>query len=172
MKKHWGKILAIVSILALVACASLFAPIHLPPGFCDDAGDRSESWLLEISGKLVKDGQMSSEDMLSTVYYSMIRLAAIGQLAEGDKEFVQKWWREVGEFYLEHAPDLTWNDLIDYMFSEEEWGEKVNLIKVIVSPNAQQYRSIAKIKPWDDCALRTGHRNVGEIFGWEPVKIN
>ena len=170
MKKYLEKFIVIGSILVLIACASMFAPIPLPPEFCNDAGDRSESWLIEVSDKLVKDGNMTGDEMLSTIYYSMIRLAAIGQLAEGDKEFVQKWWRKVGEFYLAHAPDITYTDLIDYMFSEKEWGDKVNLIKIIVTPQAGQYNSIASIKPWDDCALRAGHKNVGEIFGWEPVK--
>ena len=141
----------------------------MPENFCDDHGDRAESWLLSVSEKLVKDGSMTSEDMLSTIYYSMIRIAAIGQLAEGDKEFVEKWWRKVGEFYVAHAPEITWDDLIDYMFSKEEWGEKVELIKIIVAPSAMSFRSIAKIKPWDDCALRSGHKQVGVIFGWEPI---
>jgi hypothetical protein len=170
MKKHLKLISLAGSILILFACAGMFAPVPLPPEFCNDSGDRSESWLLEVSGKLVKDGQMSSEDMLSTIYYSMIRLTAIGQLASDDRDFIEKWWRKVGEFYLEHAPNITYNDLIDYMFSKEEWGDKINLIKIIVTPQASQYKSIASIKPWDDCALRSGHKNVGEIFGWEPVK--
>lgn len=169
MKKHWKKFGVIGSILVLIACASMFAPIPLPPDFCNDSGDRSESWLLEVSGKLIKDGQMSSEDMLSTVYYSMIRLTAIGQLAADDRDFIETWWRKVGEFYLEHAPDITYSDLIDYMFSQEEWGEKVRLVKIIVTPQAGQYKSIARIKDWDDCAFRSGHRNVGEIFGWQPI---
>jgi len=165
MKKR----IAVIGVLFLFAACGAFQPIPLPENFCNDAGDRSESWLLKTSGKLVKDGQMTSEEMLSTIYYSMIRIAAIGQLAEGDKDFVEKWWRKVGEFYLDHAPSLSWSDLIDYMFSEEEWGEKVNLIKIIVTPNAMAFNSLATIKPWDDCAMRSGHKQVGEIFGWSPL---
>lgn len=162
------KITVFLALFLIVSC-SMFQPVPLPENFCDNIGDRADSWLLEISGKLVKDGQMTSEEMLSTIYYSMIRIAAIGQLAEGDREFAQKWWRSVGEFYLKHAPDLTWNDLIDYMFSEKEWGEKVALIKIIVTPNAMAFKSIARIKPWDDCAVKSGHKYVGEIFGWNPL---
>ena len=158
----------LLAIVFLTGC-SMFQPIPLPENFCNEAGDRADSWLLATSGKLVKDGSMTNEEMLSTIYYSMIRVAAIGQLAEGQKDFVEKWWREVGEFYVKHAPDLSWNDLIDFMFSEEKWGEKVALIKIIVTPSAMSFRSIAKIKPWDDCANRSGHKQVGEIFGWAPL---
>jgi len=161
---------SLLVIVFVFGCSGVFQPIPLPVKFCDDSGNRTESWLLNTSHKLIKSGDMTREEMLSTIYYSMIRLAAIGQLAEGDKDFVEKWWRKVGEFYVDHAPAVSWNDLIDYMFSREEWGDKVKLIKVIVTPSAVAFRSIASINDWDDCALRAGHANVGEIFGWAPIR--
>jgi len=163
------RFIALLAIAVFLVACGLFDPIPLPEDFCDDKGDRSESWLLEMSGKLVKDDKMTNEEMLSTVYYSMIRASALGQLIAKDREFIEHWWREVGEFYIEMAPDITWNDLIDYMFDEEEWGENIRLVKIIVIPNAQSFRSFAKIKDWDHCALTSGHKYVGEIFGWDPI---
>jgi hypothetical protein len=164
------KIIAVSFLIVFtMACESFFQPVPLPDKFCDEAGDRAESWLLATSEKLIKDGSMTREDMLSTIYYSMIRVTAIAQLAADDRVFVETWWRKVGEFYLEHAPDLTWDELIDYMFSAEEWGDRVQLIKIIVTPNAMAFKSLASIKPWDDCAMRAGHRYVGQIFGWQPL---
>ncbi len=58
----------------------------------------------------------------------------------------------------------------DYMFSDEKWTtEELRLIKLVVVPQAGQFKSIFKIKPWDDCALRAGHKNAGELFGWDPI---
>jgi len=165
------KLFILLAIVVFIVSCGLFAPIPLPENFCDDKGDRSESWLLEMSGKLIKDGKMTNEEMLSTIYYSMIRVAALGQLVAKDRAFIEHWWREVGEFYIEMAPDITWNDLIDFMFDEEEWGEDIRLVRIIVTPNAQAFRSFAKIKDWDHCALTSGHKYVGEIFGWDPIAV-
>lgn len=160
---------SIIMILSLSGCNFFSAnPVPLPEGFCDQAGERSESHLLKIAGKLVEEGRMTPDEALNATFNFMIRGAALAQVVDKDaRAFLQKWWKEVGIFYLDHVKDgLTWDDLIGFMFSEKKWGEKVALIKIVVDPNYQAYGSIFPISGWDDCALQSGHKRAGELFNF------
>ncbi|MGD2065839.1 MAG: hypothetical protein PVI43_01550 [Candidatus Bathyarchaeota archaeon] len=162
-------ILVLFFIIALTAggCA-LFQRAHLPEGFCDNAGDRADSWLLKVSDRLAGGSDWTAEDKLATAYWSMVRVSALLALPEENWLFMRDWHKNIGDYYSEHAPDITYLELIDEMFSTEKYSPRqIALIKTIVIPDVDMFRVLLSIVPWDDCALKSGWARIGKLLQFE-----
>ncbi|MHA2265262.1 MAG: hypothetical protein ACXAEN_22965, partial [Candidatus Thorarchaeota archaeon] len=79
-------------VFVLVGCTG----ITLPPEFCNDQGNRDDSFLLEQAAKL----GMEPNQALAEIYYGMINGGQLVRIVDPEsKEFLKYWLTEVGNFY-------------------------------------------------------------------------
>jgi hypothetical protein len=127
----------------------------IPPNLCEEYADvKSESVLLQISEKY--------NVPLNEVYYGLIDTTRIMMIADvADKEWVAEYLDKIAEFYNANYPNLTFERLIAYMTSKEEWGEKLSLALSILSTRIGYFKVGYVINDFDNCML---------VAGWKGAK--
>lgn len=145
--------------LALMACVSngnftTGAP-PIPPTLCEEhAAAKPESVLLKI--------QAQYNVPLNEVYYGLIDTTRIMMITDvADKEWIAMYLDKIAEFYNANYPNLTFDRLVAYMISKEEWGEKVSLAMSILSTRIGYFRVGYTINAYDNCML---------VAGWTQAK--
>lgn len=150
MKKF---LLLIVTVLMVVACATdgvhMGAP-PIPPTLCEEhAAVKPESVLLKI--------QAEYNIPLNEVYYGLIDTTRIMMIADvTDKEWIGMYLDKIAVFYNANYPNITFETLVAYMVSEEEWGEKLSLALSILSTRIGYFKVGYQVNAYDDCMLRAG----------------
>ena len=156
--KKWIILLLIIVVFGCNGnIVNLGAP-PIPPDLCVEFEQyKEQSLLLNI--------QKQYNVPLNEVYYGLIdtsRIMIISDVVE--KEWVNDYLNKVAVFYNERYPNLTHDQLITYMVSEKEWGEKAELAISILSTRIGYFRSTLIINPFDDCLYRNGWSGVKKLL--------
>jgi hypothetical protein len=164
MKKS---IIFLLFALLISGCAegtlNLGAP-PFPPDLCVEFEQyKEQSLLLNI--------QEQYNIPLNEVYFGLIDTSRILMISNvADKDWISEYLNIIKDFYIEKYPNLTHDQLIGYMVSQKEWGEKVELVLSILSSRIGYFRSTLLINPFDDCMYRTGWVNAKKLLFIQDVK--
>lgn len=146
--------LCFVLVVGLMGCISnggftTGAP-PIPPTLCEEhAAAKPDSLLLKV--------QAEYNIPLNEVYYGLIDTSRIMMIADViEKEWIAEYLDKVGVFYNANYPNLTFDRLVGYMVSKEEWGEKVSLALSILSTRIGYFKVGITVNAYDDCMLRAG----------------
>lgn len=155
------KLFILLLTLAVFGCTGEtinFGAPPFPPDLCVEFEQHKEqSLLLNV--------QKQYNVPLNEVYYGLIdtsRIMIISDVVE--KEWINEYLDKVAVFYNEKYPNLTHDQLITYMVSEKEWGDKVELAISILSTRIGYFRSTLLINPFDDCMYRNGWVNTKKLL--------
>jgi hypothetical protein len=157
MKKWIIFLLTMVTFGCTGETINLGAP-PFPPDLCVEFEQyKEQSLLLNV--------QKQYNVPLNEVYYGLVdtsRIMIISDVVE--KEWINEYLDKVAVFYNDRYPNLTHDQLITYMVSEKEWGEKVELAISILSTRIGYFRSTLLINPFDDCMYRNGWSGVKKLL--------
>lgn len=127
----------------------------IPPTLCEEyAAAKPESVLLKV--------QAEYNIPLNEVYYGLIDTTRIMMIADvADKKWINEYLDKVAVYYNANYPNITFDRLIAYMTSKQEWGEKVSLAISILSTRIGYFRLTYTINDYDNCML---------VAGWKGAK--
>jgi hypothetical protein len=130
----------------------------IPSTLCEEhAAAKPDSVLLKI--------QAEYNVPLNEVYYGLIDTTRIMMITDvADKEWIAEYLDKIAIFYNANYPNLTFDRLIAYMVSKDEWGEKLSLALSILSTRIGYFRVGIMINVYDDCMLRAGWSHAKKLL--------
>ncbi len=152
-------IISLLLTLVMLSCnnVNLGSP-QFPPDLCAEFNEyKDQSLLLNV--------QKQYNIPLNEIYYGLIdstKIAVITDVVE--KEWISSYLNKVGTFYAERYPNLTHNELITYMVSQEVWNEKIELITSILSSRIGYFKSNTPVNPFDNCMYEKGWVNAKKLL--------
>ncbi len=162
-------IIVLACVLSVFACTTggqftTGAP-PIPPTLCEEhAAVKADSVLLKI--------QNQYNVPLNEVYYGLIDTTRIMLITDvADKEWIAEYLDKIAVFYNANYPNLTFDRLVAYMVSKDEWGEKVSLALSILSTRIGYFKVGIVINAYDDCMLRAGWSQAKKLLFIAKEKI-
>jgi len=156
------KLIILLACIPIIACAvdgnfTTGAP-PIPPTLCEEyAAAKPDSVLLKI--------QAQYNIPLNEVYYGLIDTTRIMMIADvADKEWIAEYLDKIAVFYNANYPNLTFDQLVSYMVSKEEWGEKLSLAMSILSTRIGYFRVGILINDYDNCMLKAGWSHAKKLL--------